>query len=90
MGRRYETLERRTGAGAVDGDEIRRTWGLRIAAPLIVASLIAIAEASLLWPPAESNAKPGATSQPVIDAPAFVRPPKPSPDVLIGSNIRLG
>ena len=87
MGRRYETLDRRTG---VDGDEIRRTWGPRIAAPLIVASLIAVAEVSLSWPSADQDGRPRAASEPVIDAPAFVRPPKPSPDVPIRPRIRIG
>jgi len=90
MGRRYETLDWRTGAGAVDGAEIRRTWGLRITTPLIAASLIALAEVSLVWPAAQPDGKPRATSEPIIEAPAFVRPAKPSPDVLIGPRIRVG
>ena len=88
MGKRKEIPQRRT--GAVDGDETRRTWGTRIAAPLIVASLIAIGEISFPRPPAASDAKPRATSEPVIDTPAFVRPPKPSPDVLVSPRIRIG
>jgi hypothetical protein len=88
MGRRYETLDWRT--GAVDGGDSRRTWGLRITTPLIAASLVALAEISFLFPSAESDGKPPATFEPVIDAPAFVRPAKPSPDVLIGPRIRVG
>jgi hypothetical protein len=74
---------------AVTAEEIRRNVGRRYVAPLIVASLIAAAQFALLRPSAETDKASRATLEPTINAPAFVRPPKPSPDALIGRVVRI-
>jgi hypothetical protein len=83
---------RKTGAPpiAVNGDIIRRTFGRRLAAPLIAATLISAGGAALLRPSAERDIRPRAAPESTIDAPAFVRPPKPSPDVLTAPRVRIG
>ncbi len=73
-----------------DGAEIRRTCGRRLVAPLIAASLILCGEIASLRGSGDADVPLRATPEPAIDAPAFVRPPKPAPDVLIGQKIRIG
>jgi len=78
-------------AGSIDAAEIHRTIGRRIVAPLIAAGLILTAEAALCrGPQRDRDVQPRAAPEPVIEVPAFVRPPKPPPDVLIGGRIRIG
>ncbi len=69
--------------------EIRRSVGRRYVAPLIAASLIAAAQVALLRPSTETDKASRATLEPAINAPAFVRPAKPSPDALIGHVVRI-
>jgi len=85
-----ERVFRRESASAVDADDIGRSVGRRIGRPLVAASLIAAAEIAVLRPPGNLEWQIRATPEPAINAPAFVRPPKPSPDLLIGARIRLG
>jgi hypothetical protein len=82
-------LAARTRAVSIDEDEIRRTLGRRFVFPLIAASLILWAEMALLKNASEPAVELRATPGPAVDAPVFVRPPKPAPDVLIGARIRL-
>ncbi len=84
MSRDYQTIVRRGSASRVvdvDADEIRRSLGRQFALPLIAAGLIALAEITLTRPSEK------ATPEPTINAPAFVRPSAPSPDVLIGPRV---
>jgi hypothetical protein len=85
-------IRRRRGvrAGAFRGDEIRRNAGRRLALPLIAASLIALGEIAILKPQPKPDKQPATAPEPTINAPAFVRPPGPTPDVLIGRRVRIG
>jgi hypothetical protein len=88
MSKDRQWIVRREGAGrAVDADEIRRSFGRRFALPLIAASLIALAEIAMTRPSEKATSEPRATPEPTINAPAFVRPSAPSPDVLIGPRV---
>jgi hypothetical protein len=84
-----ERLIRRGTVSVVTAAEIRRNLGRRYVAPLIVASLIAAAQVALLRPSTGTDKASRATLEPAINAPAFVRPPKPSPDALIGHVVRI-
>ena len=76
-------------ASLVDADEIRRTVWRRFVAPLIGAGLIGVALAAPLEAPADPNKALQLNPEPAIEAPAFVRPPRPSPDRLIGPRVRI-
>jgi hypothetical protein len=86
----HKKVFRRESASPVDADEIRRSLGRRIGLPLLAASLIAAAEIAVLRHPGNFEKPIRATPEPAINTPAFVRPPKPSPDVLMGARIRVG
>ena len=81
-------IVRRGTLSAVGAAEIRRSVGRRYVAPLIVASLIAVAKFALVNPSTETDRPSRATAEP-INAPAFVRPAKPSPDALTGHAVRI-
>jgi hypothetical protein len=78
---------------AVYAQEVWRNAGLRLAAPLIAAGLIAAAEFALQPDAAQTEYAPRTTMQPALEAPAFVRPPSPSlniPDIRVNSPVRIG
>ncbi len=72
----------------VNAAEIRRGMGRRYVAPLIVATLIAAVQIAILRPSTEMNKASRATTEPAINAPAFVRP-KRSPDALTVHVVRI-
>lgn len=57
---------------------------------LVAASAITVIEPVLLRPEVEVPAKLPAANHAPIDAPAFVMPPRPPSDVLVGAKIRIG
>ena len=77
-------------AGSFGADEIRRNLGRRAGLALVAAGLIVAMEVAVLQPPGNLQKQIQATPEPAIGAPAFVRPPRPSPDVLMGGRIRIG
>ena len=81
---------RRETAGLIDADEIRRSLGRRFALPLMAASLIAAAQIAVPEVSGDAQKQLRATPEPAINAPAFIRPPRPSPDVLMGPRVRIG
>ena len=77
----------------VHADEIRRSAGRRLAAPLIAAGLIVAGEFALQPDSTETAHAPRAWPQPALEAPAFVRPSRPSlniPDIRASGRIRIG
>jgi hypothetical protein len=81
------------GDRAVYAQEIWRNAGLRLAAPLIAAGLIVAAEFALQRDTAQTEYAPRTTTQPALEAPAFVRPPRPSlniPDIRVNRPVRIG
>ena len=79
--------------GAAYADEIRRSAGRRLAAPLIAAGLIVAGEFALQPDSTKTEHAPRATPQRAFDAPAFVRPSRPSlniPDIHVSRPIRIG
>ena len=79
--------------GLVYADEIRQSAGRRLAAPLIVAGLIVAGEFALLPDSTKTQQPRRATPQPPVDAPAFVRPSRPSlniPDIRVSAPTRIG
>ncbi len=78
---------------AAYADDIRRHAGRRLAAPLIAAGLIVAGEFALQPDSAKLEHAPRVTPQPTFDAPAFVRPSRPSlnmPGIHVGRPIRIG
>lgn len=64
---------------------VRQILEPRFVLSLVVASAIFVIELLLLRPGVEAAAKPSAADQAPIDAPAFVLPPRPPSDVLLGA-----
>jgi hypothetical protein len=75
--------------GAAYADEIRRSAGRRLAAPLIAAGLIVAGEFALQPDSTKTEHARRVTPQPAF-APAFVRPSLNIPEIHVSRPIRIG
>ncbi len=76
-------------AASVDVHDIRRNIRRRYVLSLIVATLIVIAEMAVVGSSVGTARRPRAGHGPV-EASAFVFPPQPPSDLLVGGKIRTG
>ena len=89
MTKKRRAVVRPMTASAVDAAELRRHLARRFVLPVIVATLFAAAQTEILRASAQMDKPSPATLGPILNAPAFVRPPRPSPDALFGHGVRL-
>ena len=78
-----------SGAASIGVYGIRQNLRRRRALSLILATLIVIAEMAALRPSLEAAKRPRAEPK-SVEAPAFVLPPQPPSDVIVGGKIRTG
>ena len=89
MSKERNPAVRSSAATRADDYEARQNLRWRCALSLVLATLVVIAEMAVLRPSAEAPDRPRAKPNP-IDAPAFVLPPRPPSDLLVGGKICVG